>query len=1407
MGDSLGCGRERAPTARRELRGLLEEAFARDVNRLRAFVSGLDVGILESIKDGALAFAVVVDDVINTLERHGHVDTALVALVRDHPTRIPEARRVAGLMGLEIDWGVIDVDPSRVARFLGEMNSSTRDVLDWDTTLPSRSRPGATIPRDEIETIRARLKQPESAVIALIGEGGSGKSALFATLGAGLRDDGVHVLGVRLDRLSREVVTPEQFQEYLGLSEPLLVAASTLAASGPLVVMIDQLDALCELMTDRVGRLDLILKIIAGLTQIERVHVVVACRPFEFQYDLRLRRLDPVPIPLTLPRWDQVEPHLADAGVDTEKLPAALRDELLRPQVLAMFLRLVADGSAPMELTTYHAMRRMSWDHHVRKSPDQKTRKAALYALANFMAAREQLTCPAAKMDEHIDVLHALESAGWVSFKKPAGAQIHFRHQSLFEFTLARAFIEVGDNLLATVLQHQGLWIRRRVWSVLSYLRDDDPAHYQREFEDLWAAPQLRRHLRYLMLDLLGQVRGIQDFERRRMREALQTPELRAFAWKAVGRGKAWFPELCDYEIPDQMKVYETSIRVFALLKGALVEHMGPIRELVRTHWTADAQLAILGARLLEGLPVVTDDMRTLVPILATTIGLRRHNYSIEALIIALHALDPELATAALERAFDADIDRSQSQPDQLRNILEARTTFNTLRKFIPEHSMMFLRAVMRPLIRALGELKDDLQGRSYYRYSLQWPDVGPERQYTLIENIASAVAALAKGRPREFHDFVRVHESSEFVAVQHLLLRGLGTDPRRHPCCLVRYLASDPHRLTIGALNGGSGTLEMLSTAVSRLPGRAQRALGELLRTWKPETMALDGARPEYRRHVQTELRKQRLAMLLVLDRAHLDAATCECIEREQRAFPDAPAATRRRARRVYASHVQSPMSSEQMRRADDEAIYRLFEELPDSVDWSHPRHSMEGGSIEASRELAKLAKADLPRGLRLARGFAAGTHERPVAMLLEALAEGGADGQQFLELFLECEAKGFKGQEYRNSAARALEIVAERKGQHGLPDEICARLLGWLSTVNNVDGEAEPEELDAPDDNAILYPHLGYSFTSPYGSFSVLTCLFAGLVYRKPPAWDCWLSVLAEHLERGDDAYVWECLANRHLVWVVWADKARAVEFLARLFDKYPQLLNRSGGLRLVDQLQPHVDPAMTWGWIQAVRQREDGWHAQAYGELLIRRVINLRGDPLATREIEGLLAAAPPHAPAIAAMRGGIAQAIAMLVRSEQLESSVFDWLLALAASEGKPITSALHTAVWALMDLDPSVEAEKLLLCLLAHPVHLQAEDVGNLIELMLSNVERCPAVVAKLCCELLDVTQGKISEHDEMLSLIVTLQSIRGFLDVGLDLFEHACGLEMFGIEALLDDTSEFSRGFERPARRRRRNED
>ena len=122
------------------------------------------------------------------------------------------------------------------------------------------------------------------------------------------------------------------------------------------------------------------------------------------------------------------------------------------------------------------------------------------------------LWLPSAVADSHSAARQALEQAD-VLTRSRNGLSIGFRHQTYYDFTIARAFARGTRSLSNDVFGRQdGLFVRPSLISGLNYLRAAARPQYHQELSVLMGS-QLRLHLRTLIIEVLGEQSDPDDFE------------------------------------------------------------------------------------------------------------------------------------------------------------------------------------------------------------------------------------------------------------------------------------------------------------------------------------------------------------------------------------------------------------------------------------------------------------------------------------------------------------------------------------------------------------------------------------------------------------------------------------------------------------------------------------------------------------------------------------------------------------------------------------------------------------------------------------------------------------------------------------------------------------------------------
>lgn len=143
----------------------------------------------------------------------------------------------------------IDLDRARQ-----DARSGSDELRNWP-----RAISGHEITRPELERLKTHVLAEASASTLLIGEAGSGKSALLAKLTEELENQGSTVSGIKADTLPADVATFDDIARALGMTGSLLPELSALARHAPVVLIIDQLDAVSDVMDRTSQRMKVLL--------------------------------------------------------------------------------------------------------------------------------------------------------------------------------------------------------------------------------------------------------------------------------------------------------------------------------------------------------------------------------------------------------------------------------------------------------------------------------------------------------------------------------------------------------------------------------------------------------------------------------------------------------------------------------------------------------------------------------------------------------------------------------------------------------------------------------------------------------------------------------------------------------------------------------------------------------------------------------------------------------------------------------------------------------------------------------------------------------------------------------------------------------------------------------------------
>ena len=1317
---------------------------------------------------------------------------------------------------------------SEAAALPRELAAASALLLQWPRTLPD----GEEIERPEIETLADGVEGESASTTVVLGAPGSGKSALLSAVAHRYVARNWAVLAIKADVVDGNVSNEDELGEYLGLGVRPSVALGTLAASKPVLLIVDQLDALAAFLDINTSRLNVLLGLVRRIGGIENIHIILSSRTFEFEHDVRLKSVDADFVRLELPAWGRIREILEEKGVAAGDWSADAQEVIRYPQALAIYLGLEAGISEPF--ATYRQMLSALWDERVARGGGGADRVRVATDVAETMAKEEALWLAGARFDadrEHIDRLVAAGVLRW------SEDRIGFTHQTIFEHVLARRFAQGKWALSEFVLERQeSLFVRPKLLAGLDYLRDVEESTYHDEVEAMWSSENLRRHVRMLLMDYLGSQDKPTDREETVIGRALNDPGLKWHALRAVSGSRGWFARLADgFLAPAMLVPGESAERMVGVLIAAWEFAPDRVVAMIRAAWTDEPSWDLRIWGVLSRVWNWSEDALEVAckVVERTEIGRHEVNYVAETLgagqpgaaLRLVHAcLQRELSVArgkvreleaVAEEAEESDSEEAwltlRERP--LENLVEGRGEWSGLGAFAESEPDLFLTTLwpwFESLFGAMLDADDDGEdGVQYrlpfaadFRFVEEGADLAPS---DLLAGLRIAVEAVADTNEETWLGWVARLGEVQVMAAQRLVAHGLARSPEKHAKKALEFLLGDERRFVLGSSSELGGTSRRLIEAASGY--------------WEPEEIArfeesLDSYRPKPPKHlVEAKERLEwgrtvgrithSLRQALAADRRSAEAE--RRIREDSRAYPDEPLGSR-----SWFGAVGSIMDAETIAKASDDDVVNAFEALPDATGWDHPTRFMAGGNIQLAREFANFAKSNPARAGRILARLTPENGTRAAGNMLEALAEE-AEPSLVIALLNDAVSRGFDGEGFRESTCRAIgRLTIDRKVEPD--DELVDLVEGWLTsplvaTPPEVGGEQQgeasgTEETQSSHDvarDSMLWASGRVSLV-PGGEFPVVECLIRLRLRRRE--YQELHGALDDLLERCKDAGLWchllpyfaEPLADR-------ADAAK--DLLVRLLAEMPELVSTEPATLAMARAAFRWAPALADAELDRWRCAGGRGPRQAYGEMVALAATAIPRPRWADVRLAEIVRNAEQ-----ADARAGAALTLVNRWSDVRSRVGLASVLLDLLASEEDGVWRAVFDLFRVVYRLAPDKETVQLLEAMCERIGGMPRVDVSFLAERLGTMLPHEAPLVGRLALGLVG-SQPEVTglAAANLVDLALTLHRLGGATrNVGTELFESLLEKGVPEAHATLDeiDRRKEATRLRRPRVRRRR---
>ena len=1429
------ANRPQIDRVRREVSIALQRRKADEVVVLPLLVGGMNMPAIDDLEDG------VADDIGELLDIQGHkfplddtylwdrqFDRLLQCLSGVKGIPAPTAQILEGQDLLALP-SIESARNSRQELFDAQaveqaFESVSKTLLNWP-----QETDGQWIERPELDELYELATQDASAVIALLGGPGEGKSAILARLGARLSEEGTMLLAIKADRVPRTAASLRDLDNWIGCDVPVTRALLELSESRRVVVLIDQLDALAELMDQHTERLALLTRFIDSTRDCENLSVLVSCREFEFHNDVRFKTLNAKEVSLDRLSWSKVEPLFEARGLNTSGWSDEVRKVLRTPQHLALFLDHLADSGEVPLFTNYQGLLSLVIRDRIENTHGVRTVLAAEHIASEMAAAEELWLSPDRFTHEYSEELQRLEESGFL-MRSDSGMSIAFRHQTLFDFLRARVFLRRQQSLTDYVIdkKKQSLFVRPILWSTLNYLRESDTAVYRQQFEALWTHPDLRRHLRFLLIDFLGQQRTPDDREAHWLFTLMDATEYLGRLLRAAAGSPGWFDRL-ESRLPGLMTAApEKAWKVTPVLVRAAVFARARVLEAVSVHWLHDDRYQSCAFAIMRDLEFWDRESVEIackladhapnevhaIQILAKQISQSECKLAPKIVVRYLQArlkkIDARVRRAASDQVAtdshkpqDADLYSGQFPAREYGRLIDHDTDWYGIEEIARAAPREFTEEIWPWLIELFTRMSRPVTA-AHIRYrshhGLAFEHALGEHQ-PLQQAIEIAVSCFAEADPNEFLKFVRKYEDTDLEVLHFLFTLGLEKISEHRPEEVLAYLLQDRRRFFIGDMQNELRYSKNLISSVAPLLDSSQASrLESAILEWTPHQSIRKGEDAKDRFAVRNRNRQKRLRLIRAFPRDRLSPRAQKLMREEERAFPD----TADETRQFRGGLIQSPMSAEQMDKATNRQILHLFDELTDDTGSHHPRRRFTdflGGSDQASSEFANFASKAPKRALELIRQFQPGKTEKPVGAALVELAKNSTLAEELLAYIHELNGRGFSSEHFRLGAARCLYELAPRL--KGLDDQTCALLESWITdwrpdaitgTSHIQQGTLQNsgiERTESDDDKwgSFLWG-MGHFRVLPVGNYPLLNALMRGLLCRRPMELDSWLAVLERHLTRNENPEVW-CEIATDLWRLVKAERSSAVRFLESLFSSYPQVLLNATGVRLIANVQSWIPDGLraeiTDSWISGEWQKGP----QAAGEVLALHLCRNPENAQAKLQVERILQDETFDPSVTENLRLGVAHTFAQAWTEAAFRAFATPYLLALVSMESRAVGFALSGMFHKMDFLPTDRHTEQILKAMLDRPAIFTGARhslIGQLKGLLHDrwNPVLVYRVTEKIITErereLGDMRTAWPASAGHLADISLTLHRFPETKEEGLELFERLMIADSYGMD-------------------------
>lgn len=401
--------------------------------------------------------------------------------------------------------------------------------------------------------IKGDLDEEEPNVKLLVGNAGMGKSVVIKQVIQKLEEDGIKCFALKADRF--QMPSSMSYNEHL---EALINTFSSLTQEEKAVLVIDQIDALSQYITNDRTKLENVVALIehfATADCLKNVRIIVSCRSFDLEFDPKLRLLG------HNPRIELGVLNKSEVVTILNRLKDGLYNELdektiailQTPQHLNLFCQVYVNN----QKTNYFSITDLYdelWRQTINLSEssiNKETAEKVLYGLAQKIYDDETLTPQWESDTESFKESSYLISKGII---EQVGNKATFFHQSMYDYVFARYHTKGKQSFIQKIVaekKHQGLFLRSTVNMVLDYERAKNIKQYKEDVKTILFSKKVRVHIQQMFLWGMANRTNLLPFEKKCIKELFLQNPLLFYSFIKQTKGREWYDVISPLIVKD----------------------------------------------------------------------------------------------------------------------------------------------------------------------------------------------------------------------------------------------------------------------------------------------------------------------------------------------------------------------------------------------------------------------------------------------------------------------------------------------------------------------------------------------------------------------------------------------------------------------------------------------------------------------------------------------------------------------------------------------------------------------------------------------------------------------------------------------------------------------------------------